>query len=64
MPNGAIFIVQGASLAAGFYTPHTLSYAMPAADSIDIDSIDELAVAGPEVAPRTRAFLSRREMDV
>ena len=52
MPNGAIFIVQGASLAAGFYTPHTLSYAMPAADSIDIDSIDELAVAAQILAKR------------
>lgn len=52
MPNGAIFIAQGAALAAGFYTPHTLSYVMPAADSIDIDNIDDLAIAEQILAGR------------
>jgi CMP-N,N'-diacetyllegionaminic acid synthase len=52
MPNGAIFIVQGAALAAGFYTPHTLSYVMSAADSIDVDSIDDLAAARQILASR------------
>jgi len=52
LPNGAIFIARGASLAAGFYTPHTLSYVMPAADSIDIDNINELAIAQQILASR------------
>jgi CMP-N,N'-diacetyllegionaminic acid synthase len=45
MPNGAIFIAHGVSLAAGFYTRQTLSYVMPDADSLDIDTIAELSAA-------------------
>jgi CMP-N-acetylneuraminic acid synthetase len=45
LPNGAIFIARGRALDAGLYTQATLPFHMPAADSIDVDSADDLREA-------------------
>lgn len=42
LPNGAIFIVRGEALERGPYGRNTLPFVMPAADSIDIDTLDDL----------------------
>lgn len=45
LPNGAIFLVRGTALAGGLYRKNTLPFVMSARDSIDIDTIDDLAAA-------------------
>lgn len=45
LPNGAIFIANGAALNGGLYRDNTLPFVMPAADSIDIDTLDDFVEA-------------------
>lgn len=45
LPNGAIFIVRGDGLEGGLYRNNTLPFIMPAADSVDIDTYDDLKEA-------------------
>lgn len=52
MPNGAIFIAQASTLGAGLYRDCTLPFVMPAADSVDVDSLEDLRQA--EQALRAR----------
>jgi N-acetylneuraminate synthase len=45
-PNGAVFVAPAAQVAAaGFWTPQTRGFVMPAQRSVDIDSATDLAVA-------------------
>lgn len=41
MPNGAIFIAKASTLGSGLYRDCTLPFVMPAADSIDVDSLED-----------------------
>lgn len=45
LPNGAIFIARGCTLEEGLYRNNTLPFVMAAADSIDIDTLDDFKEA-------------------
>ena len=45
LPNGAIFIASGESLSKGLYGENTLPFIMDEADSLDVDTRDDLNMA-------------------
>lgn len=45
LPNGAIFVIRGGNFESGLYRDNTLPYVMEAADSVDIDTLEDFDVA-------------------
>ena len=60
LPNGAIFIVKGTTIAKGLYRDTTLPFVMSEDDSIDIDSAEDLQVAAAALLRRKGFHPSRR----
>jgi len=42
LPNGAIFIIKGSEVDGGIYHKNTIPFVMDTADSLDIDTIEDL----------------------
>jgi CMP-N,N'-diacetyllegionaminic acid synthase len=52
LPNGAIFVARGEALGAGLYHRNTLPFVMAAADSVDVDTLDDFREADAALRAR------------
>lgn len=53
LPNGSIFVVRGTCCGEGLYRDNTLPFVMDAADSVDIDTSDDMREAESILRQRT-----------